>query len=72
MKMNKNIRKVVIFSTLGVLWLGSILFILAPEIGLTPPVIPKPDYSYALFTMIISGALLALYSFKTGISFIRT
>jgi hypothetical protein len=63
MKMNKNIRKVVIFSTLGVLWLGSILFILAPEIGLTPPVIPKPDFS---------GALLALYSFKTGISFIRT
>ena len=70
--MNENMVKIVIFSTLSILWFGSILFIMGPDIGLTTTVFPKPDYGFPIIIMIISGALLALYSFKTGVSYLRT
>jgi amino acid permease len=70
--MNENTSKIIIFSTLGILWIASILLIMAPELGLTSPVFPKPEHNFALYTMLISGVLLAIYSLKTGIGFLRT
>jgi amino acid permease len=72
MKMDENTRKIGIFSVLGLVWIASILFIMAPDLGLVSPVFPKPQQNYVLFTMLISGALLAVYSLKTGIGFLRT
>jgi hypothetical protein len=70
--MNENTSKIIIFSTLSILWIASILLIMAPELGFTTPMFPKPEHNFALYTMLISGALLALYSLKTGIGFLRT
>jgi hypothetical protein len=34
MKMDENTRKIGIFSVLGLVWIASILFIMAPDLGL--------------------------------------
>jgi hypothetical protein len=69
--MNENNRKIIIFSTLGLIWVTSILLIMAPNIGLSTPVFPRTQPNYELFTMLVSGLLLAGYSFITGIQYIR-
>jgi len=69
--MNENNRRIIIFSILGLIWIVSILLIMAPSIGLITPVFPRTQPNYELYTMLISGVLLAGYSFKTGIQYIK-
>jgi hypothetical protein len=72
MKMDENIRKGIIFSTLALIWVGLILLIMAPSFGLANPVFPRPQPDYELMSMLISGALLMGYSLKTGISYLKS
>ena len=66
--MNKTITFIV---TLTVIWVGSVLVIMAPSFGLAPTVFPRPDPDYALYLMIASGASLVLASMKTGIEYLK-
>ena len=70
--MDENIRKGIIFSTLALIWVGLILLIMAPSLGLSNPVFPRPQPDYELMSMLISGVLLMGYSLKTGISYLKS
>ena len=71
-KMNENTRKGIIFSTLALIWVGLVLSIMAPSLGLANPVFPRPQPDIELMSMVVSGVLLVGYSVKTGISYLRS
>ena len=70
MIMNK--RKFIILGILFCLWIASIVFVLAPEIGLSSFVYPRPSLDYALLSLIIMAIILAGYSLKLGLSEIKS
>jgi hypothetical protein len=70
--MNEEIRRIIIFTGLALVWAASIFLIIDSRLGLATPVFPRPQPDYELITMLISGAMLVLYSFKTGIAWLRT
>ena len=69
--MMKN-KQIIIFSVLGLIWVGSIILIMASSLGLATPVFPRPQPDYELVSMLISGVFLAGYSLKTGISYLKS
>ncbi len=70
--MNENTRKGIIFATLALTWIGSILLIMGPSLGIANPVFPRPQPDIELMSMLISGVLLMGYSLKTGISYLKS
>ncbi|MFC1802945.1 hypothetical protein ACFL0D_03145 [Thermoproteota archaeon] len=70
--MNENTKKVIIFSTLILIWGALIIHIMSGSLGLTAPVFPRPQPDYALLGMLLSGVLLVGYSLKTGINHLRS
>lgn len=64
--------KSMVFGVLGLVWVASIVLIMAPSVGLTTTVYPRPDPDYHLYTMIVSGALLALFSLANGYQLYNT
>ena len=67
-----NNKQIIIFSMLGLIWIGSIILIMAPSLGLVTPVFPRPQPVYELVSMLISGVFFAGYSLKTGISYLKS
>ena len=70
--MNENTRKGIIFATIALTWIGSILLIMGPSLGIANPVFPRPQPDIELMSMLISGVLLMGYSLKTGISYLKS
>ena len=70
--MNENTRKGIIFATLAVTWIGSVLLIMGPSLGIANPVFPRPQPDIELVAMLLSGLGLAGYSLKTGINYLKT
>ena len=66
--MNKTTSLIV---ALTVIWVVSVLVIMAPSLGLATVVFPRPDPDYALYVMIVSGASLVVASMKTGIEYLK-
>ena len=64
--------KSVAWGAITLIWVGSVLLIMAPSIGLATPVFPRPQSDIPIIMMLISGALLVINSLKTGISFLRS
>ena len=65
-------KQIIIFSVLGLIWVGSIILIMAPSLGLATPVFPRPQPDYELVSMLISGVFLAGYSLKMGINYLKS
>jgi len=70
--MNNNTSRILIFGGLGLIWCGFVIHILAPSLGLSNPVFPRPQPDYELYSMLLSGILLVGYSIKTGIDLLST
>ena len=64
-------RNKIVGGILGLLWVVSVLIIMAPTLGLAASVFPRPQPDYELYTMLGSGVLLVVYSMKTGLDYLR-
>ena len=69
--MKENTRRIAIFGVLGLLWISIVIHMMAPTLGLSNPVFPRPQPDYELYSMLLSGFMLVVYSLKTGIGFLR-
>ena len=68
---NEETKRFGVLAVLGVAWVVSVILLLAPGLGLATPVFPRPQPNYTLISMLVSGAILAVYSLKTGIVYLR-
>jgi hypothetical protein len=69
--MNENNKRIIIFGILGLIWVVSVFTIIAPKLGLATTVFPRPQPDYELYTMLVSGVLLVVYSLKTAVQYFK-
>lgn len=69
--MKENTRRMIIFGVLGLVWIAIVIHMMAPSLGLSNPVFPRPQPDYEMYSMLLSGLMLVAYSLKTGVGFLK-
>jgi hypothetical protein len=66
-----NKQKTVTLAISGIVWLVSVLKILAPKLGLGTVVFPRPSPDYTLYLMIVSALVFVALSVSTAYNYLN-